>query len=110
MTDSESSSALPLLQELGILFLNCSLPSWARALLGAGLLTPLNKNLPSSDDPVDARPVKAEDTDTSMWVKALGRSQAQLVSATVLPQQLGVGISSGVQLQVLGLKLNMKRL
>ena len=105
MTDPESRSALPLFQELGILYLNCTLPPWVRAILGGGLLTPLNKNQPGPDHAVDARPVKAEDTDTSIWVKALGRAQAPIVRSVVLPQQLGVGVSGGVQLQAIGLNL-----
>jgi hypothetical protein len=105
MTDPESSSALVFFQELGILYLNCSLPPWVRAILGTGLLTPLNKTLPNLDGTVDARPVKAEDTDTSVWVKTLARSQTPFVRNRVTPQQLGVGIRGGVQLQAIGLKL-----
>jgi len=105
MTDPESCSALPLFIQLGVLYLNCTIPSWARILLGGGLLTPLNKSPPGIDGVIDARPVKAEDSDTSVWCKALQRAVTDRVRATVIPQQLGVGISSGVQLYTTGLKL-----
>jgi len=48
--------------ELGALYLKKGLAPWVRRILGGGLLTPLNKHAPPTND---ARPVKAEDFDTS---------------------------------------------
>ena len=49
----------------------------------------------------DARPV----TDTSAWCKALGRVSTPAVQEKVAPQQLGVGVSGGVELYVHGFKI-----
>ena len=53
----------------------------------------------------DARPVKAENGDTGSWCKALGRASTPAVQEKVAPQQLGVGVSGGVELYVHGFKI-----
>jgi hypothetical protein len=63
---------------------------------------PLAGNLP------DARLVKAEDSDTSAFCKALARKSAGPVKNAVTPQRLGVGISAGVDLFVHGLKMDFE--
>lgn len=105
MTDPESRTALQLFKQLGTLYLNCTLPTWARKRLGSGLLTPLNKSMPTAEGLSDARPVNAEDSDTSVWCKSLQRAITPNVRSAVSPQQLGVGVSGGVELFTLGLKL-----
>jgi hypothetical protein len=54
---------------------------------------------------LDARPVKAEDFDCSAWTKAAQQLHTPAVMDIVTPQQLGVGVSGGVEVKVLGLKL-----
>jgi len=76
----------------GKLYLSRKLPPWLRTLLGCGLLTPLNKVDPVPSRSPDARPVKAEDLDTSLWCKALARDLTPAVKEVVIPQQLGVGV------------------
>ena len=84
---------------------SCRMPLWLRRHLGWGLLTALNKEAPHVEGISDARPVKAEDSDTSSWSKALGRGLATAVKESVAPQQFGVGISGGVELYVQGVKI-----
>jgi len=52
----------------------------------------------------DARPVRAGDVDTGSWCKALARSTAALYVITG-PQQLGFGVSGGVELYGTGFKI-----
>jgi hypothetical protein len=101
-----ASSAADLFTSLGVAYLEGTLPDWARTLLAGGLLTPLNKDKPHADNAFpDARPVKAEDSDTACWCKALAQDTQHLVRAAVIPQQLGVGVQSGVPMYLHGLKL-----
>jgi hypothetical protein len=53
----------------------------------------------------DARPVKAEDYDCNAWTKAAQQLHTPALMEVVTPQQLGVGVSGGVELKVWGLKL-----
>ena len=69
------------------------MPLWLRRHLGGGLLTALNKEAPLVEGISDARPVKAEDSDTSSRCKALGRGLATAVKEAVAPQQFGGGVS-----------------
>ena len=101
----EATSAKDRFTELGKRYLSLQLPAWLRALLGGGLLTALNKNEPVPGQMSDARPVKAENGDTSSWCKALGRASTPAVQEKVAPQQLGVGVSGGVELYVHGFKI-----
>ena len=101
----DAISAKDYFTELGSNYLSLKLPAWLRALLGGGLLTALNKNEPVPGQTPDARPVKAEDSDTSAWCKALGRVCTLAVQEYVAPQQFGVGVSGGVELYVHGFKI-----
>ena len=78
MSTPESKAASDRLGDLAARYLSCGLPAWARRLLGGGLLTPLVKKAPAAGCTPDARPVKAEDADTSSFCKALNnRSRPQ---------------------------------
>ena len=91
--------------EFGKLYLSRKLPPWLRTCLGGGLLTPLNKVEPDPSRSPDARPVKAEDLDTSLYCKALARDLTPAVKEVVIPQQLGVGVRGGVELVAVALKI-----
>ena len=54
---------------------------------------------------MDARPVKAGDFDISAWAKAPAPKATYTVCDTAQPQQLGVGVSGGVETLALGLEL-----
>jgi hypothetical protein len=105
LSHPEAKDAKSNLELLGIKYLSFGLPPWPRRKLGGGLLTPLNKAAPVAGTPPDARPVKAEDSDTSAFCKTIARSTATPVKEAVSPQQLGIGVSSGIELFTLGLKL-----
>ena len=100
----EAKAAADSFIELGTLYLGCGLPPWLRRAFGGGLLTALIKNV-KSNGTIDARPIKAEDQDTSAWCKALARTTAPATLSKVAPQQLGVGVSGGVDLYVIGYKM-----
>ena len=104
----EASAACDRFAALGAKYLSFGMPAWLRACLGGGLLTPLNKAEPNPSSEPDARPVKAEDTDTSTWCKALGRQCTSAVTDLVKPQQLGVGISGGVEMLVHGFRIKFE--
>jgi hypothetical protein len=92
--------------ELGALYLKKGLAPWVRRILGGGLLTPLNKHAPPTND---ARPVKAEDFDTSSWCQAFAREIALIVVGHIGPQQLGIGVPGGIELYVHdGLKIKFE--
>ena len=59
---------------------------------------------------LNARPVRAEDdADTGSWCsKALARTTAPSVRDTTGPQQLGVGVSGGVELYGIGFKVRFE--
>jgi len=91
--------------ELGALYLKKGLAPWVRRILGGGLLTPLNKHAPPTND---ARPVKAEDFDTSSWCQAFARKIAPIVVGHIGPQQLGIGVPGGIELYIHGLKIKFE--
>jgi len=76
-----------------------------RTLLGGGLLTPLDKVEPVPTRSPDARPVNAEDLDTSHCCKPLARDLTPAVKEAVIPQQLGAGVRGGVELVAVALKI-----
>jgi len=103
--DNEANSAPKLFKDLGILFFQGTVPPWARSCLLSGLLTPLNKKEVVAGEVTDARPVRAEDSDVKLWCQALGKVSTPEVRGLVTPRQLGIGVSSGVELYVHGFKL-----
>ena len=96
--DGEAQHAFGHFAKLGSKYISMGMPAWLRACLGGGLLTALNKVAPVPDKVSDARPVKAEDSDTSLWCKALARITEGPVRSEVIPQQLGVGVKGGQEL------------
>jgi len=56
----------------------------------------------------DARPVKAEDSDTSLWCKALASLTKGPVLEQVKPQQFGVGVSGGVEFYIHGFRIKFE--
>ena len=90
------------------------MPPWLRRQLGSGLLTPLAKAEAVPGETVDARPTKAEDTDTALWCQALQRCHTPKpmpgeaidgIRKHLQHQQPSVGVSGGCQILVLSLKL-----
>jgi hypothetical protein len=47
----------------------------------------------------DARPVSAKDFSYAVWMKSIHRTVVGYVCSIVCPQQLGIGVSSGVELK-----------
>jgi hypothetical protein len=82
------------------------MPRWIRSRLASGLLTPLNK---SAESVVDARPVRADDSDVNAWSKALMRDTVGVLSTHLLPEQLAVGVSDGVPMLIIGFKLEYEK-
>ena len=104
----EAQKAFAVFAKLGLKYLFLGMPAWLRACLGGGLLTALNKLPPVTGGSIEARPIKAEDSDTNLWAKALAKLLASSVLDVVRPQQLGVGVSGGVELYVSGFKLKFE--
>ena len=107
--EGEAQDAFDNFTALGTKYLSMGMPAWLRACLGGGLLTALNKSAPVPDQTPDARPVKAEDSDTSLWCKSLARFTELSVRNEVVPQQLGVGVSGGLDLYVHGGNMKAER-
>ena len=105
MSTPESKAAKDRLGDLAARYLSCGLPAWARRLLGGGLLTPLVKKAPAAGCTPDARPVKAEDADTSSFCKALNKQVTSAAKKQLIPQQLGIGVSGGIQITTIGLAM-----
>ena len=105
MSTPESKAASDRLGDLAARYLSCGLPAWARRLLGGGLLTPLVKKAPVAGCTPDARPVKAEDADTSSFCKALNKQVTPAAKKQLIPQQLGIGVSGGIQITTIGLAM-----
>jgi hypothetical protein len=57
------------------------------------MLTPLMKHATGND----ARPVSAKDCDYAVWIKSITRTVIKSVKQNVLPQQLGIGVSNGME-------------
>jgi hypothetical protein len=102
-------AALSSFTALGCAYLTATMPPWLRKLFGGGLLTPLCKEAPVEGMPVDARPTKAEDSDTAVWTATLHKEHCPKVKRKVLPEQLGVGVSGGCEMHALGPKLEKSK-
>ncbi len=76
---------------------------------GGGLLTALNKSAPASYQVPDARPVKAENSDTSMRCMARARFEEAYKRDEAIPKQLGVGVAGGQELYVHGFNLKIEK-
>jgi hypothetical protein len=59
------------------------------------MLTPLMKNATGND----ARPVSAKDCDYAAWMNSIHRTIVKSVSENKCPQQLGIGVSTGLELK-----------
>jgi hypothetical protein len=105
MSNPESKAAKDRLGVLAARYLSCGLPAWTRRLLGGGLLTPLVKKQPEVGCTPDARPVKAEDADTSSFCKALNKLVTSAAKKQLIPQQLGIGVSGGINITTIGLSM-----
>ena len=93
-------------ERLGKLYLSNSMPSWLYALFGTGLLVPIHKKQPVDNQDPDARPVCMESgADVLLWCKAASRALVPAVMRQVMPQQLAIGLSGGVDALILGTKL-----
>ena len=115
-----AQSAYPLFEELVVKYVTDDLPRWLSRYMGGGMLTALAKAPPPLDvldsipgaraDPsaalakVDARPSKAEDTDTSVACKALAREVEKAVRDKVKPEQMAVGVPGAAATMVIGLR------
>ena len=67
-------------------------------------LTPLKKRREGTD----ARPVAAESIDSSLWSQGLSKLTVDAVRRHVSPQQLAVGVSGGMEIQIWGWRLLME--
>ena len=113
-SDPEANGASAAFTRLGVLYLNKQMPPWLRRLLGSGILEPLAKNLSVPRKKIDARPTKAENTDTALWCKALQPDQTPKckpgepvsnIRRHLEPQQVAVGVSGGCESIAIGAKL-----
>ena len=100
----EGATALAIFENLGVEILSRTVP-WISGLLRGSLLTPLLKN-PQGPD---ARPVNAQDRDVAAWTKAANQTIQATVRKACGTDQLGVGVSSGCQVLVWGLKLTIEQ-
>ncbi len=103
MSNPESKAAQHQLGDLAARYLSRGLPAWVRRLLDGGLLTPPVKKEPTPGRTPDARPVKAEDADTSFFCKALNKQVTPAAKKQLIPQQVGIGVSGGIQITTIGL-------
>ena len=76
-----------------------------RALLSAGMVTPLNKTNDASQVQPKIRPIKCEDADCNLWSKAASRANTPFILAEVAPQQVGIGVSSANETMVHGQRM-----
>ena len=103
--NTRAKEAAETFERLGVLYLGGGMPPWLTRALGGGLLTALAKEeLPPAESPdsADARPTKAEDTDTASWCRALQRRLTDAVRVVVSLQQLSVGVPGGCEIFVPG--------
>ena len=96
---TNTNSSLLIFEKLGARVVGNSCP-WVSCALAGSLLTPIHKKATG----FDARPVAAGDRDYATWVQAAQRELTSTIRDQVQPQQLAVGISSGVQTLSWGLK------
>ena len=108
-THPDAENAFNVFTQLGKLYLTGTMPRWLNRILGAGLLTPLIKKAPIEGEEVDARPTKAEDSDTALWCQALARSNVKNLREALAPQQVAVGVPAGCELLTLGLRLLVEK-
>jgi hypothetical protein len=103
-TSPDAIHAYALFKQLGIHFLSGTLNHYVRTILSAGMLTPLIKE----EGSVDVRPVRAEDADTMIWCKAFARISAPLAKQHLIPHQLAVGTSAGVEMMINGFRMKVE--
>ena len=94
--------------ELGQTYFSCEMPTWLRRALNGGLLTPLVKKPAPEGETPDARPTNARDIDVSIWLKTIQRKANYAARAALEPQQLGVAVSGGCEIKVIGAKLKIE--
>jgi hypothetical protein len=99
-TSEVASQAYEMFRTLGSSFLSGKMHPSIRALLLAGMVTPLNKT-DDADQP-KIRPIKCEDADCNLWSKAASRAYTPSILAEVAPQQVGIGVSSANETMVHG--------
>jgi hypothetical protein len=76
----------------------------------AGLLTPLNKDLPiDQNTTADCRPVNAQDADTSLWCKSICKKYSTYVGKKLEPEQLAVGTPSGIHNKMITIRIQQER-
>lgn len=100
----EARRAFEVFIELGNKFWNMEMPKIERQKLAAGIIVCANKD----EDKRDQRPIKMEDYDMQMWCKAEAIISKQAVVEECLPEQLGIGVSAGVETMVLGMQLEIE--
>jgi hypothetical protein len=81
-------------RKLGELVLGEACP-WVSRELAANMLTMLMKTATGTD----ARPVSAKDCDYAAWMKSIQRAVVKSISGIVFPQQLVIGVSTGIELK-----------
>jgi hypothetical protein len=91
---TEEGAVVQPFRKLGELVLGNACP-WVSRELAANMLTPLVKNATV----YDARPVSAKDCNYAVWTKSIQWTIVDYVCKMVCPQQLGIGVSSGVELK-----------
>ena len=96
------------LTELGQVYFSCEMPTWLRKALNGGLLTPLVKKIAPEGETPDARPTNARDIDVSIWLKTIQRKANHAARKALEPQQLGVAVSGGCEIKVIGDKLKIE--
>ena len=106
--DPDAKEAFARFQQLGRLYLDGTLPPWARRFLNSELLTPLVKEQPPLGQDPDCRPAKGRDMDVAVWTKAVQRAHVKELSRVVRPQQLAVAIPAGVAIKVIGSHLKLE--
>ena len=104
--EGESRAAIAFFS-LGALFAAGKLSPWFTRILLAGVLVPLNKKAPVPGEIPDARPVKSEDADVASYAKEIRVKSVHAICEIVKPEQLGVGVSGGVQMLILGTQLGI---
>jgi hypothetical protein len=90
---TEEGAGVQPFRKLGEPVLGIACP-WVSQELAANMLIPLMKNATGND----ARPVSAKDCDYSVWTRSTLRAVVDYVHKMVYPRQLGIGVSSGVEL------------
>ena len=103
--DEVSTSAIDAVLEIGRRFLCGTMPMEHRNALLAGLMLASNK----TKEKTTQRPIKMEDIDAQWFCKieqVMGERDSRH-SEDLLPEQLGVGVSAGVETVVLGMQMEL---